>query len=384
MSFQNKLAQMMKLCGLGFGTFSALCIYNEDVKFYKNCLMPFVHLLGPEEAHRFSVIINKYRLLPSSKYVDPDSLKVVAFNRIFKNPIGLAAGYDKNAEAVYGINELGFGFVEVGSVTPLPQLGNEKPRVFRLKDDCAVINRYGFNSDGHEKVLQRMYEIRQNMFDGVIGVNLGKNKMSLDPVGDYVTGILKFGPVADYLVINISSPNTPGLRNMQNKKELYDLLVPVVQAANRVPNRPALLLKLAPDLSYEERKDVADIIMKKECKVDGLIISNTTVSRPDSLSCKKEAMETGGLSGKPLKNMSTQMVADMYKLTNGMPIIGVGGISSGEDAYEKIKAGATVVQIYTAMVYEGPALVTQIKKDLVKLLADDGYRNITEAIGKSK
>lgn len=383
MSFSNKLKQMVKLCGLSFGAFSAICIYKEDTKFYKTYVMPIVHLLDPEQAHQFSVIINKYRLLPRSKYNDPDSLKVQAFGSLFNNPVGIAAGYDKNAEAVLGLNDMGFGFVEIGSVTPLPQDGNEKPRVFRLKKDEAVINRYGFNSDGHEIVLKRIYELRESNYNGIIGINLGKNKTSPNPIGDYVKGIIRFGPVANYLVINISSPNTPGLRNMQGKKELYDLLVPVVQAAKSVPNRPALLLKLAPDLSFEERKDVADVINKKECQVDGLIISNTTISRPNSLNCKEEAQQTGGLSGKPLKELSTKMIADMYKLTNGIPIIGVGGICTGEDAYEKIKAGAVVVQVYTALVYEGPTLVTEIKKSLDKLLAEDGFKTIGEAVGKS-
>ncbi|XP_044756555.1 dihydroorotate dehydrogenase (quinone), mitochondrial [Coccinella septempunctata] len=383
MASTNKFKQMAKLCGLGFGVFSAICIYKEDTQFYKKFIMPAVHLLDPEQAHRFSVMINKYRLLPKSKYSDPQSLKVQAFGRIFSNPVGIAAGYDKNAEAILGLKDMGFGFVEIGSVTPLPQEGNEKPRVFRLKNDKAVINRYGFNSDGHEKVLQRIYELRESNFDGIIGINLGKNKTSPNPIGDYVKGIIRFGPVADYIVINISSPNTPGLRNMQGKKELHDLLVPVVEAVRKVPNRPALLLKLAPDLSYEERKDVAEVISKKECRVDGLIVSNTTISRPDTLNCKEEAKQTGGLSGKPLKELSTEMVADMYKLTKGMPIIGVGGISSGQDAYEKIKAGATVVQIYTALVYEGPTLVSEIKKELVSLLAKDGYKTIGEAVGKS-
>ncbi|KAK9874738.1 hypothetical protein WA026_005551 [Henosepilachna vigintioctopunctata] len=382
MSFQNRLKQMAKLCGLGYGAFAVICVYKEDLNFYKRYLMPVVHLLEPENAHKFSVIMNKFRVLPKSKYMDPDCLKVNLFGRTFSNPVGIAAGYDKNAEAVLGLDDMGFGFVEVGSVTPLPQQGNEKPRVFRLNKDQAVINRYGFNSDGHDVVLQRIYELRENNFDGILGINLGKNKISTDPIGDYVKGIIKFGPVADYLVINISSPNTPGLRNLQSKNELYNFLVPLVQTINRIPNRPALLLKLAPDLSYEERKDIAEVINKKECKVDGLIISNTTISRPENLHCKKEALEAGGLSGRPLKEMSTIMIADMYKLLNGIPIIGVGGIDSGEDAYEKIKAGAKVVQIYTSLIYNGPPVVTQIKKDLVKLLEKDGYKNIEEAVGK--
>ncbi|KAJ8967123.1 hypothetical protein NQ314_003075 [Rhamnusium bicolor] len=298
--------------------------------------MPIVHVLDAERAHNLAIFVSKYRLLPKSRYKDPDLLKIEIFGKEFSNPVGIAAGFDKDGKAILGLKDIGFGFVEVGSVTPEPQHGNEQPRVFRLLKDFAVINRYGFNSEGHNNVFKRIENVKQNTEEsGIVGVNLGKNKTSPDPINDYVEGIQKFGRIADYLVINISSPNTPGLRNMQKKNTLKKLLCTLVETRNNLPinKKPPLLLKLAPDLSYEERQDIADVLNEKKCRVDGLIIS-------------------------------------------------VGGISSGKDAYEKIKAGASLVQLYTSLVYNGPPVVTKIKKELVQLLAKDGYSNISEAVGK--
>lgn len=300
-----------------------------------------------------------------------------------KNPIGIAAGFDKNAEAVEGLDHLGFGFIEIGSVTPFHQAGNERPRVFRLEPDEAIINRYGFNSDGHEKVWHRLQQLRTTRrYDGVIGVNLGKNKSSEDAVKDYVDGLKLFAPVADYLVINISSPNTPGLRLMQQKETLKSLLTEVV-ATNRSLDFPKpIYLKLSPDLSEAELRDVCTIIKKKECKVDGLIVSNTTVDRSMVLNSEQQT-ESGGLSGKPLKERSTKMIEDVYKLTNGnVVIIGAGGISNGRDAYEKILAGASAVQIYTSFVYQGPPVVTNVKKELDQILKENGYESVQQAVGK--
>lgn len=238
------------------------------------------------------------------------------------NCIGLAAGFDKNGEGIVGLHKVGFGFVEVGSVTPYEQPGNPQPRVFRLTEDDAVINRYGFNSEGHDAVWKRIRQLRHSGFKGVIGVNLGKNKTSEDPVHDYVTGIKIFGPQADYLVINVSSPNTPGLRSMQNKESLRELLTAVMKARNLTieDHQRPILVKLAPDLSSAELCDIVEVLKDKNCKVDGLIVSNTTIQRNDLKS--KHSGEVGGLSGKPVKEMSTQMIANVYQMTNGkIPIV---------------------------------------------------------------
>lgn len=300
-----------------------------------------------------------------------------------RNPVGIAAGFDKNAEAIEGLDKIGFGFVEVGSVTPFPQAGNQKPRVFRLNEDEAIINRYGFNSDGHETVWHSMQQLRTHYrFDGVVGVNLGKNKSSDDAVKDYVDGMKLFAPTADYLVINISSPNTPGLRAMQQKDTLKDLLTQVVKTNRSLDFPKPVFLKLSPDLSDGELKDICGIIKRKECKIDGLIVSNTTIDRSMVLHSQHQE-EIGGLSGAPLKEKSTKMIEDAYKLTNGkVPIIGVGGIATGKDAYEKILAGASAVQIYTSFVYHGPPVVTKIKRELAELLKANGYQNVQEAVGQ--
>lgn len=268
-------------------------------------------------------------------------------------------------------------------MTPNPQPGNPKPRVFRLVDDDAIINRYGFNSDGHETVWKHLKELREDpTFHGIIGVNLGKNKTSEDAAEDYIQGIKKFSDVADYLVINVSSPNTTGLRNLQNKKNLEDLLSKVNDVRKQMEKKPPLLLKLAPDLSKEEQRDIAEIVRKSKCKVDGLVLSNTTISREHLIDSKKN--EIGGLSGAPLTDMSTAMISEMYKETKGkIPIIGVGGIFSGQDAYEKIKAGASLVQIYTSYAYHGPPIVSKIRRELNDLLKANGHPSVADAVGKS-
>lgn len=383
LSSARKLKSLLWVGVGGYASLAGMNYYRGEESFYQNIVMPLVHLLDPEQAHNMAVYVSKYRLVPKSRYKDPPSLKVNIFGRELSNPIGIAAGFDKDAKAVLGLKDIGFGFVEIGSVTPNPQPGNAKPRVFRLTQDAAVINRYGFNSEGHEKVLNRIKAIRSSGEDVILGVNLGKNKTSEDDVDDYVKGILTFGPLADYLVINISSPNTPGLRSMQKKEILTKLLSATLEARNslQIERKPPLLLKLAPDLSTSEKKDIADVLKQQSCRVDGLIVSNTTIERPNTLLAESKN-EIGGLSGKPLREKSTEMIKEMKTLTN-LPIIGVGGISSGEDAYEKIKAGAELIQIYTAMVYEGPTIVARIKQDLAELLAKDGIQNISEAVGKS-
>lgn len=282
--------------------------------------------------------------------------------------------------------QLGFGFVEIGSVTPEPQPGNPLPRVFRLVNDEAIINRYGFNSEGHTVVYNRLKELKDSgKFQGVLGVNLGKNKTSDSAKTDYKQGVQVFGPIADYLVVNISSPNTPGLRDLQGKKDLQDLLETVIQTRNELMenSKVPVLLKISPDLSAQDIKDIASVINKKTCRVDGLIVSNTTVSR-DNLQDENIAKETGGLSGVPLRSMSTHLVAEMYNQTNGkIPIIGVGGITSGQDAFEKLEAGASYLQLYTSFIYHGPPVVTRIKTELSEILKAKGYKTITEVVGSN-
>ncbi|XP_046387501.1 dihydroorotate dehydrogenase (quinone), mitochondrial [Ischnura elegans] len=370
-------------CG-GFGFFTALSVYKENEQFYRNVIMPAVRKLDPETSHNIAIMAAKYRIFPKTKFVDGSNLGTEVWGLHFPNPVGMAAGFDKQGEAIHGLQDLGFGFVEVGSVTPLPQPGNPQPRVFRLVEDEAIINRFGFNSDGQDAVHKRLSEFRKKNSSALVGVNLGKNKESPDSVPDYIMGVQKFSDVADYLVINVSSPNTPGLRDLQGEKPLEVLLENVLSARDALPApmRRPLLLKLAPDLTAQERKDVASVILKKKCKVDGLIVSNTTVSRSPSLSSAFRE-EPGGLSGKPLSKLSTHLIADMYLLTKGtVPIIGVGGISSGQDAYEKVRAGASLVQLYTAFTYHGPPIVSRIKRELDQLLREDGMSSVAEAVGK--
>jgi len=266
-------------------------------------------------------------------------------------------------------------------VTPKPQPGNPKPRVFRLPEDRAVINRYGFNSDGHDVVWERLKKLKENKnFNGILGVNLGMNKETKDAIEDYISGIKKFIDVADYFVINISSPNTPGLRSLQNKKNLEELLIRVNAARESVGSKQPLLLKLAPDLLDSERQDIADVILKKNSKVDGLVLCNTTITRPNLTNSNKE--ESGGLSGAPLTDISTAMISDMYKRTHGrIPIIGVGGISSGVDVYNKIRAGASLIQLYTSYIYNGPPIVGKIKRELCEILETNGFSSLNDAIG---
>nr|CAG4638549.1 EOG090X08P9 [Cyclestheria hislopi] len=346
--------------------------------------MPCVHKLDPEMAHKLAVFAMKHSIVRIKEESEPDTLKTDLWNITFKNPIGIAAGFDKHGEAIKGLQQVGFGFVEIGSVTPLPQPGNSKPRVFRLDEDKAIINRYGFNSEGHSVVYDRVKKEFEKTCRPIVGVNLGKNKSSENAIDDYVKGVNTFGNVADYLVINISSPNTPGLRTLQRRNELETLISKVLLARNNLnlSKRPPLLLKIAPDLSQDEMKDIAAVILQENCRVDGIIISNTTISRPDSLQSPLKN-EIGGLSGEPLKDISTQCVKQMYQLTQGkIPIIGVGGISNGQDAYDKIKAGASLVQLYTGFAYHGPPVVRKIKQELDSIIKSQGYNNIKEAVGK--
>jgi dihydroorotate dehydrogenase len=340
--------------------------------------LPLLRALPPEAAHRASLIALK--LLPRRAAAsDPPTLAIKAWDRSFPNPVGLAAGYDKNAEAIGALSGFGFGFVEIGTVTPRPQLGNPKPRLFRLPEDGAAINRLGFNSQGLAAVARRL--AARDRSRGILGVNIGRNKDTADPIADYEQGVAALAPYADYLTVNISSPNTPGLRDMQHKSVLPEFIARLqlarAKATPRLP--PPLLLKIAPDLEPQARYEIAEIALFSG--LDGLIVSNSTVARPDSLR-SPQAREAGGLTGKPLFAPSTALLSEMYHLTGGrLPLIGVGGIASGADAYAKIRAGATLVQLYTALIYEGPGLVARIKADLVALLRRDGFNSIGEAVG---
>ncbi|XP_067854162.1 dihydroorotate dehydrogenase (quinone), mitochondrial [Heptranchias perlo] len=386
-TLKRRLREAVRVLGGGTCLFFAYCTAIGDEKFYAKHLMPAMQrFVDPETAHTLAIRFISWGLIPWAKCKDSSALEVNVFGQKFKNPVGIAAGFDKHGEAVDGLYKMGFGFVEVGSVTPQPQDGNPRPRVFRLESDQAVINRYGFNSHGHFAVQQRLRarsEIQEQLTKAgrPLGINLGKNKLSRDAAADYVEGVRELGPLADYLVVNVSSPNTPGLRDLQGKEELRNLLEKVMKErdALKVNRKPAVLLKIAPDLTAQDKKDIASVVT--ELGVDGLIVTNTTVSRPLSL---QDPLRTqpGGLSGAPLKEMSTQTVNELYSLTKGrVPIIGVGGISSGADVLEKIRAGATLIQLYTVFTYQGPPVVNKIKRELEQLLKEQGFSSIAEAVG---
>lgn len=377
----------LALVSAGAGVFFvSLNIYKGNEKFYNNYFMPVVQKIPPEMSHRLAVLACKYKMFPESK-TDPATLSTDFFGQKISNPIGIAAGFDKQGEAVLGLEKIGFGLVEIGSITPFPQPGNDKPRVFRLVDDKAIINRYGFNSDGHKTVFDRLKAVRmKSTLKGVLGINLGKNKTSTDALRDYVEGVQLFGTISDYLVINVSSPNTPGLRDLQGKKDLENLLRAVLSARNKLPtnNKVPIFLKLAPDLTQQDIKDITTVIVQKDCKVDGLIISNTTIDKSNLSSSEDLTSQVGGLSGAPLKARSTELIAQIYNLTGGkVPIIGVGGVFSGADAYEKIQAGASYVQLYTSLIYHGPPIVEKVKRELDEALKKDGFSNVKDAVGSN-
>jgi dihydroorotate dehydrogenase len=342
--------------------------------------LPLLRWFDPEDAHRMA--IQGLRLLPPVKpRTDDSKLAVRAFGLNFPNPIGMAAGFDKSAEVPDALLRLGFGFVEIGTVTPKPQGGNPRPRLFRLERDEAVINRMGFNNDGAEVALRRL-AARAN-HGGIVGVNVGANKDSTDRVADYVKLIETFAPVASYFTVNVSSPNTPGLRNLQQSAALDELLAKVIDARERVRRNAGdspVLLKIAPDLSLAELDDVVHIARSR--RVDGMIVANTTLARPSTLREQARAKETGGLSGRPLFRLSTRMVAETYVRTEGaFPLIGVGGIDSGGAALTKIRAGASLIQLYSSLVYKGLGLVEDIKNDLASTLLRTGRDSLSEIVG---
>lgn len=334
---------------------------------------PALFALDAERAHRLTIrgLAAWGRLgAPGGRFVSDSRLATTVAGLNFANPLGVAAGVDKDGEAVTGLHALGFGSVEVGTLTPLPQPGNPKPRLFRLAADEAVINRMGFNNGGLNAALKRLPAKRH----GILGLNVGANKDAADRVADYVTGVSAAAKVADYVTINVSSPNTPGLRDLQHGSALRDLLAASRSAAG---NRP-LFLKVAPDLESAAIDDIAAAVI--DHRLDALIIGNTTVSRPPLAS--RNSGETGGLSGAPLADLARQKLAEFRAATGGaIPLIAVGGIGSGAEAYARIRAGASLVQLYSAMVYAGPGLPVRILRDLAALLRRDGYSSITEAVG---
>lgn len=339
--------------------------------------LPLLTRLEPEQAHRLTIQALKMGIGPRAK-ADAPLLQTDICGLRLANPIGLAAGFDKNGEVPHAMLRAGFGFVEVGTITPRPQAGNPKPRIFRLRADRGVINRLGFNNEGADASFARLKDLKRGV--GPLGINIGANRDSDDRIADYVSGYERFAPLADYITVNVSSPNTPGLRDLQLGAALSELLAALAAARGRFEGvRPPLFLKVAPDLSLGEQETVVETAIGHG--VDGLIVGNTTISRPAGLR-GKAVDEAGGLSGAPLLGLSTQVLGNMYALSQGrLALIGAGGISSGEDAYRKILAGASAVQLYTALVYEGPGLIARIKNDLAECLRRDGHACVADAVG---
>jgi dihydroorotate dehydrogenase len=341
---------------------------------------PFMYQLSPECAHNLSLTALRWGFGPKFPATDDAALKITVWGQEFPNPLGLAAGYDKNAGVIGPMLDMGFGFVEVGTITPKPQPGNPKPRLFRLDEDHGVINRLGFNSQGAEVAARNLAAWRTGGRPGIVGVNIGKNKESADAGADYAAAAGRLAGYGDYLVMNISSPNTPGLRDLQAVAEL-ETLIDAVGAAleGQEGPRPPVLVKIAPDLSDETLADVAALALAG--RMDGLIIANTTIERPDSLR-SRDKNEAGGLSGRPLYALSTRVLGECWRATSGkVPLIGVGGIGSAQEAYGKIRAGASLVGLYSCLVFEGPALVPRILSGLGPLLRADGFTTVSEAVG---
>jgi dihydroorotate dehydrogenase len=341
-------------------------------------LRPALFLFEGERAHRLT--IDGLKLMPHVGPPRAGALVSEVAGIRFPNPLGMAPGFDKDAEVPDAVLGLGFGFTEIGTVTPRPQPGNPQPRLFRLQEDRAVINRLGFNNNGHVAARARL-ERRQRR--GIVGVNVGANKDSADRIGDYIAGIRTFRDLADYMTINISSPNTPGLRDLQGDSELSDLLSAV--AAEREPGDPPVFLKVAPDL--DEAAPARIVETATRYGIAAIIVANTTITRPSGPQALKSryAGEAGGLSGAPLRDLAQQKLRDFHGVAKGaIPLIGVGGIGSAEDAWARIRAGASLVQLYSAMVYEGPGLARRITSGLERLMKRDGFASIAEAVGSAE
>ena len=342
-------------------------------------LRPFLFKLDPETTHDLAIKSLKFNYLPRKMFEveDEQILNIELLGKNFPNPIGLAAGFDKSGEVYNSLLKFGFGFIEIGTVTPLKQFGNPKPRIFRLEDDGALINRLGFNNDGIEIIKNR---IKSEKKKGVVGINIGPNKNTKDQKNDFCLGLKNFFDIADYITVNISSPNTEGLRDFHDQEKLEDLLLALnkIKSENKI-NIP-LLLKISPDIKDNHISEIADTAIKND--ISGIILTNTTNSNKDKL-ISDFKKEEGGLSGEPLQQISTNMIKKFYKQLNGkIPIIGVGGINSGKSAYEKIIAGASLLQLYTGFVYKGPSVAKEIKKELIQILKVEGINNLKDAIGK--
>jgi len=333
-----------------------------------------LHLLDPEDAHRLTIRALRLGLGPKVTRNDDPVLASRHWGLDFPTPLGVAAGFDKNAEVPLQAAQMGFSFVEIGSVTPQPQAGNPRPRLFRLPADRAVINRNGFNNEGLDAVAERLAPLKDRRF--ILGANLGANKDSADRIADYAAGMAALGPLSDYVVVNVSSPNTPGLRDLQTREALEALLEGLRRAC---PQPPPVLVKIAPDFDDESLAALAKTLLA--LAVDGVILGNTTIGLREGLTSPHRS-ETGGLSGQPLFQFSTRQLAAFYRHTGGrMPLIGVGGIDSAETAYAKIRNGASLIQLYTGLIYHGPGLVPAITDGLAQCLRRDGFTNISEAVG---
>ena len=341
-------------------------------------LRPYIFTLDPEVAHDLAIKSLKFNFIPKSFFQveNEEMLSTELFKKKLKNPVGLAAGFDKSAEVYNSLFKLGFGFVEVGTITPKKQLGNPKPRVFRLEKDKAMINRLGFNNDGIEIISERL---RKSTPDEFLGVNIGPNKNTKNKISDFLECFNGLNKFASYITVNISSPNTEGLRDFHEEKLLFELLSKLSELKKNQKIKCPVALKLSPDIEESEINNINEMILK--FKIDGLILSNTTNQNKDNLlSVYKN--EIGGLSGLPLQKLSLKFIKSFYKLNKGkVPIIGVGGIDSGQSVFEKITAGATAVQLYTGMVYKGPGIVKNIKKELIQILKKEKIKNIQQAIG---
>jgi dihydroorotate dehydrogenase len=340
--------------------------------------LALLHRCDPEQAHGLSIAALKAGLVPLPGVTTSPRLRTTLAGLELPNPVGLAAGFDKNAQALAPLSRAGFGFLEVGAATPRPQPGNPRPRLFRLTEDAAVINRFGFNNDGMEAIAARL---AKRPAGGIVGLNLGANKDSADRAGDFAQVLARCGPHVDFATVNVSSPNTEKLRDLQGKAALSALLAGVMETRAALPRPIPVFLKIAPDLGEAELAEIAEVALASG--LDAIIATNTTLSR-DGLK-SPQAAEAGGLSGAPLFTKSTQVLARLSQLTEGrLPLVGVGGISSAEDAYAKIRAGASAVQLYSAMVYQGLSLVPRIVDGLERLLARDGFANVAEAVGTGR
>ena len=342
-------------------------------------LRPFLFNLDPETAHDLAIKTLKFNLFPSKvfKVEDEQMLNIKLLGKNFPNPIGLAAGFDKSADAYNSLLKLGFGFVEVGTVTPLEQYGNPKPRIFRLEDDRALINRLGFNNDGMEIIKNR---IKSDEKKGILGVNIGPNKDTKDQKNDFCLGLKNFFDIADYITVNISSPNTEGLRDFHDQEKLKSLLFVLNKIKKDNKTDIPLLLKISPDIKDNQISEIADVATNND--ISAIILTNTTNGNRYHL-VSEIKKEEGGLSGEPLQQISTDVIKKFYKQLNGkIPIIGVGGVSSGKSAYEKIIAGASLLQLYTSFVYKGPSVAKDIKKELIQILKAEGVNNIKDIVGQ--